>query len=67
MSRQIHPPKPSEALASAVRVFVGHFFNVSDRPEYNEEWANSFCEEATLIMGGDVAKGRKGLFTLLQA
>jgi len=63
MPRQVHPPKPSEALTLGVRAFIGHFFNVSDRPECNEEWVDSFCDEATLVMGPDVANGRQGLFT----
>jgi hypothetical protein len=46
---------------SAVKKFITHFFEVSDDPVRNDEWVGFFQDDATVIMGNDVAKGKEGL------
>lgn len=45
---------------ATVRRFVTDFFRVSDDPGLNDEWVGFFADDATLIMGGDVARGKEG-------
>jgi hypothetical protein len=47
-------------LDSSVKRFITHFFEVSDDPDRNDEWVGFFHENATVLMGNDVAKGREG-------
>ncbi|KAJ4292318.1 hypothetical protein N0V88_005950 [Collariella sp. IMI 366227] len=44
-------------LNSSVKDFISHFFEVSDDRDRNEEWVGFFREDATVIMGNEVAKG----------
>ena len=55
------PLYPSNVpVDSSVKEFITHFFEVSDDADRNDEWADLFLEDATLIMGNDTAKGRPG-------
>lgn len=47
-------------LDSSVKRFITHFYEVSDDPDRNDEWVGFFHEDATVLMGNDVAKGREG-------
>lgn len=47
---------------SAVKSFITHFFEVSDDPGRNDEWVGFFDENATVIIGNDVAKGKEGKY-----
>ncbi|KAH6850287.1 hypothetical protein B0I37DRAFT_371252 [Chaetomium sp. MPI-CAGE-AT-0009] len=44
---------------SSIKRFITHFFEVSDDPDRNEEWVEFFDENATVMMGNDVARGRE--------
>lgn len=44
----------------SVKRFITHFFEVSDTPDSIDEWVSHFREDATVIMGNDVAKGKEG-------
>jgi len=48
------------ATDSSVKRFITRFFQVSDDPDRNDEWADCFDENATVMMGNDVAKGKEG-------
>ena len=48
---------------ASVKRFITHFFEVSDDADRNDEWVGFFGEDATVMMGSDVAKGREGEFT----
>lgn len=55
------PMYPSNIpLDSSVKRFISHFFEVSDDPDRNDEWIGLFHEDATVMMGNDLAKGREG-------
>lgn len=47
-------------IDGSVKRFISSFFEISDSPEKNDEWVSCFHEEATVMMGNDVAKGREG-------
>lgn len=49
---------------SSVKRFITHFFEVADDPDRDEEWVGLFRENATVMMGTDVAKGRAGKFSI---
>ncbi|KAL2134804.1 hypothetical protein VTI74DRAFT_10788 [Chaetomium olivicolor] len=46
-------------LNSSVKEFITHFFEVSDDPDRNDEWVGFFRDDATVIIGNDVAKGKE--------
>ncbi|KAK3296070.1 uncharacterized protein B0H64DRAFT_162861 [Chaetomium fimeti] len=46
-------------LDSSIKRFITHFFEVSDDPDRNEEWVGLFDENATVMIGNDVAKGKE--------
>ena len=48
---------------SSIKRFIARFFEVSDDPDRNDEWVGFFDENATVIMGNDVAKGKEGRFS----
>jgi len=48
---------------SSVKHFITHFFEVSDDSDRNDEWVGFFDENATVIMGNDVAKGKEGMYS----
>jgi hypothetical protein len=45
---------------SSVKRFITHFFEVSDDADRNDEWLGFFQDDATVMMGNDVAKGKEG-------
>lgn len=45
---------------SSVKRFISEFFEVSDTPGSIDEWVSYFRNDATVIMGNDVAKGKEG-------
>jgi hypothetical protein len=47
-------------LDGSVKRFISHFFEVSDTPDTVDEWVDLFHDDATVIMGKDVAKGKDG-------
>jgi hypothetical protein len=51
------------AVDSSVKRFITHFFEVSDDEDRNDEWLSFFQDDATVMMGNDVAKGKKGKFS----
>ncbi|KAK4157971.1 hypothetical protein C8A00DRAFT_11233 [Chaetomidium leptoderma] len=46
-------------MDSSVKRFITHFFEVSDDPDRNDEWLGFFRDDATVMMGNDVAKGKE--------
>lgn len=40
-----------------LRDFIPSFFKLSDSAAKNEEWAECFCPDATVVMGEDEAQG----------
>ncbi|KAK4234700.1 hypothetical protein C8A03DRAFT_37516 [Achaetomium macrosporum] len=44
---------------SSVKKFITHFFEVSDDPDRNDEWVGFFQDDATVMMGNDVARGKE--------
>jgi hypothetical protein len=47
-------------MDSSVKRFITHFFEVSDEADRNDEWVGFFQEDATVMMGNDIAKGKEG-------
>ncbi|KAJ3508131.1 hypothetical protein NM208_g15865 [Fusarium decemcellulare] len=41
--------------------FITNFYHISDNPEKNQQWVNSFAEEANVQIGADKAQGSKEL------
>ncbi|KAL2022341.1 hypothetical protein VTK56DRAFT_5739 [Thermocarpiscus australiensis] len=44
---------------SSVKRFISSFYEVSDSPDKTDEWLSFFDDEATVMIGNDVAKGKK--------
>ncbi|GAB1320626.1 hypothetical protein MFIFM68171_10836 [Madurella fahalii] len=44
---------------SSVKRFITNFFAVSDTPDSIDEWVSYFRDDATVIMGNDIAKGKQ--------
>ncbi|KAF4446695.1 hypothetical protein FALBO_17044 [Fusarium albosuccineum] len=40
--------------------FITNFYRISDNPEKNQQWVNSFTQEANVQIGADKAQGSKG-------
>ncbi|KAK4106883.1 hypothetical protein N658DRAFT_415821 [Parathielavia hyrcaniae] len=49
---------------SSVKQFITRFFEVSDDPGRDGEWADFFRDDATLFMMKDVAKGKEEIMKL---
>lgn len=47
-------------MDSSVKRFITNFFQTSDSPDKDDEWVASFHDDATVMMGNDVAKGKEG-------
>lgn len=45
-----------------IKEFITNFYGVSDTPGKNQEWADFFEEDATLVMEKKEATGRAGMF-----
>ncbi|KAL2257972.1 hypothetical protein VTK26DRAFT_8897 [Humicola hyalothermophila] len=46
------------SLDGSVKRFIRNFFEISDDPDRTDEWVASFQDDATVIIGDDVAKGK---------
>jgi hypothetical protein len=67
-SSSYNPAFPTSiAAGDAIRAFVAEFYQTSDNPEKNEEWASYFLPDAILVMGPDTAKGIDGEYRPLLA
>jgi hypothetical protein len=40
--------------------FAIEFYRISDKPEENQRWVDSFCEDARVQIGADKARGTNG-------
>lgn len=52
---------PDVPVDPAIKKYFEEFYNTSDTPGADEKYANSFTEDATLIMASKTVKGRPGM------
>lgn len=43
-----------------IQSFITNFYRISDNPEEDERWVNSFSEDAHVQIGADEAHGLQG-------
>lgn len=57
-----HPLYPEDrgAPEADIQSFIANFYRVSDIADENEQWINSFTEDAHVQIGDDEAKGSEG-------
>jgi hypothetical protein len=51
---------PNVSAADGIKPFLEGFYKTSDTPDADEEYADSFTEDATLVMASKKAVGREG-------
>lgn len=57
-----HPEYPANAAVDAgIKDFITNFYTVSDTFGKNQEWADFFRDDATLVMEKKEAKGKAGM------
>jgi len=55
---------PDVTIDPAIKQFYEEFYKISDTPDAHEKYAQSFTEDATVVMGSKTAKGRSGMIDL---
>ena len=53
-------PSGDKVAGEDLRSFITNFYSLSDRQEENEQWINSFTEDAHVKIGADEAQGSEG-------
>jgi hypothetical protein len=48
---------PDVTIDPAIKQFYEEFYKISDTPDAHEKYAQSFTEDATVVMGSKTAKG----------
>ena len=56
---------PSTAFDPAFKRFFEDFYAISDNPDANSEYVDSFTNDATLIMASKKAHGSEGTVSIL--
>ena len=51
---------PDIPVDPALKAYFEEFYKTSDTPEAHEKYAESFTEDATLVMASKTVKGRSG-------
>lgn len=51
---------PDVPVDSTLKKYFEEFYKTSDTPGADEQYANSFTEDATLIMASKTVKGKSG-------
>lgn len=52
---------PDLTIDPAIKQFFEEFYKISDTPDAHEKYAESFTEDATLVMASKTVKGRSGM------
>jgi hypothetical protein len=52
---------PDVNVNPAIREFFEQFYKTSDTPDAHQQYADSFTENATLVMASKTVKGRTGM------
>lgn len=55
---------PSNAFDPAFKRFFEDFYAISDNPDANNEYVESFTSDATLIMASKKAQGSEGMVSM---
>jgi hypothetical protein len=55
---------PSNAFDPAFKRFFEDFYAISDNPDANNEYVDSFTSDATLIMASKKAQGSEGMISM---
>lgn len=56
---------PDMTVNPAIKQFFEQFYKTSDTPDAHQQYADSFTENATLVMASKTVKGRAGMTKLL--
>jgi len=56
---------PDVSVNPAVKHFFEQFYKISDTPDAHQQYADSFTENATLVMASKTVKGRSGMTKLV--
>lgn len=64
MSQYTSSYPPSVPFDAAYKSFFESFYQISDTPPANEQYADQFTEDATLVMASKTVKGRDGTFVV---
>ena len=58
---QYYSQYPDVPVDAALKKYFEEFYKTSDTPGADEKYANSFTEDATLIMASKIVRGRSGM------